>query len=98
MPPPWTPPPLLPLQSLGLTATILIRRLRRQEDLSLKVFGPPWAGTIGEPWEEGGPSQTPLPPLEIPPPPPLPPPSNTPLILRRPERSAIILSGTDPKY
>ena len=39
-------------------------------------LGWPSAGTIGGPWEEGGPSQTPLP-LQTPPPPP---PSNTSLL------------------
>ena len=56
------PPPLLPFQCLRLTATILLRRLRCQEDFRFKSFDPPLAGTIGEPWEEGGPRQTPCPP------------------------------------
>ena len=61
-PGPPLPPPLLPFQCLRLTAKIL---LRCQEDLSLQIFGPPSAGTIGGPWEEGGgPSQ----PLPLPPP------------------------------
>ena len=52
----------------------LLRRLRCQEDLGLKMFGPPSAGTIGgPPGGRWGPSQTRLP---------LPSPSNTPL--RRP--------------
>ena len=54
--PPWTPLP--PFQCLRLTAKIL---LRRQEDLSSKFFDPPLAGTTGEPWEEGCPSQPPPP-------------------------------------
>ena len=55
-PPPLTP---LPFQCLRLTATIL---LRRQENLSLKIFGPPLAGTIEGPWEGGGSQPTPPPP------------------------------------
>ena len=66
VPPPLDPPPLLPFQCLRLTAQIL---LRCQEDLSLEIFGPLSAGTIGGPKEEGGPSQTPLPPLQTPHPP-----------------------------
>ena len=49
------PPPPLPFQCLRLTAKIL---LRRQEDLSLKFFGPPLAGALGG--GEGG-SQIPPP-------------------------------------
>ena len=53
-PPPLDPPPpLLPFQCRRLTAKILLRSLRCQDDLSLKNFGPPSAGTIGGPWEEG---------------------------------------------
>ena len=67
----WTPfplpSPLLPFQCLRVTAKILLRRLRHQEDLSVKFFGPPSVGTIGGPKEEG--SQQPPPPLR----PPLPP-------------------------
>ena len=48
---------------------MLLRRLRCQEDLRLTIFGPPSAGTIGGSWEEGGPSQTPLPLQKTPPPP-----------------------------
>ena len=68
----WTPPcPLLPFQCLRLTAKILLRCLRCQDDLSVKKFGPPSAGTIGRAWEQGCPSQIPLPPtLSIPPSPP----------------------------
>ena len=44
-PPPGPPSP--PLQCLRLTAKILLRRLQCQEALSLIVFGPPLAGTIG---------------------------------------------------
>ena len=58
-PPPGPPP--LPFQYLRLTAKILLRRLRCQEDLRVKIFGPPSAGTIG-PWEEGGSQPTPPPP------------------------------------
>ena len=47
--PPWTPPPFLPFQCLRLTAKILLRRLRCQEDLSLTILGPPSVGTIGGP-------------------------------------------------
>ena len=66
-----TPPPT-PFQCWRLTAKILLRRVRPQEDLSLKIFGPPLAGNIGGPKEEGGPSQTPLPPPHpSDPPPPL---------------------------
>ena len=55
------PPPLVPFQCLRLTAKILLRRLRRQEDLSFKIFGPPSAGTIGEAKEEGAPANPPSP-------------------------------------
>ena len=48
--------PRPPSSICRLSAKIL---LQRQEDLSLKDFGPPLAETIGGPWEEGGPSQTP---------------------------------------
>ena len=66
-PPPWTPP-FLPFQCLRLTAKNFLRRLRCQEDLRLKGFGPPSAGTIGGPWEKGGSQPTPLPPpLQTPP-------------------------------
>ena len=58
VPPPWRPP--LPFQCLRLKAKILLRCLRQQDDFSVKGFGPPSAGTIGRPSEEGGPSQTPL--------------------------------------
>ena len=47
-------PPPLPFQCLRLTAKTLLRRLRCQEDLHFKMFGPPSAGVIGGPWEEGG--------------------------------------------
>ena len=68
------PPPLIPFQFLRLTAKILLRRLRRQKDLSLKIFGLPSGGTIGGPSEGGCPSQAPPPPssLQIPPLPPPP--------------------------
>ena len=36
------------------TAKILLQRLRCQADLRFKIFGPPSAGAIGGPWEEGG--------------------------------------------
>ena len=73
--PPLTPipPPLLPFQCLRLTAKILLRRLRCQEDLGFKNFRPAFAGdrrgTLGG---GGGPSQRPpLPPFSyIPAPPP----------------------------
>ena len=58
--------PLLPFQCLRLTAKILLRHLRCPEDPSVKNFGSPSAGTTGGPWEEGGPSQYPPPPLEPP--------------------------------
>ena len=64
-PPPPGPPPLLPFQCLRLTARILLRRIRRRKDLSLKNFGPPSAGTIRGPWEEGGSQPNPPPPLLI---------------------------------
>ena len=66
----------LPLRGvLPIGNRILLRRLRCQEVLSFKFFGPP-SGTIGGPWEEGVPRQTPC----APPPHskrPLPSPSNT---------------------
>ena len=74
-PPPPRTPPLLPFQCLRLTAKILLRPLRCQEDLRFKISGPSSAGAIGGPWEEGGweeggsqpnpptPPQTPPPPL-----------------------------------
>ena len=62
--------PLPPFQCLRLTAKLLLRRLRCQEGLSFKIHGPPSAGTIGGPWEEGVPAN--------PPPLPDPPPSNRP--------------------
>ena len=37
-----------------------LRCLRCQEDLSFEIFGLPSAGTMGGPWEEEGPSQTPF--------------------------------------
>ena len=67
-------PLLLPFQSLRLTAKILLQRLRCQEDLSLKIFGPPSAGTIGGPSEEGGSQPEPPPPTPLQTPP-------TPLLL-----------------
>ena len=71
-PPPPGPPPLLPFQCLRLTAPILLRRLRCQEDLSFKILCPPSAGAIGGPWGGGGGSQPkPPPPLQIPPPSPV---------------------------
>ena len=73
-PPP--PPPSLPFQCLRLTAKILLRRLWCQEDLRLKISGPPLAGTIGGPWEEGGGQPNPLPP----------PPLQTAPLLRHPLR------------
>ena len=66
------PPPLLPFQCLRLTAKMLLRCFRCQEDLTLKFSGPPSVGTIGGPWEEGG---APAKPSSATPPPP--PPSNT---------------------
>ena len=60
------PPPLLPFQCLRLTAKIL---LQCQEDLSLKTFGMPSAGTIGGPKEERCPSQPPPPLSDLPLPP-----------------------------
>ena len=79
-PPPHDPPPLLPFQCLRLTAKLLLRRLRCQEDLRFKIVDAPPAGTIGGPWEEGGfPAKAPPPPLPLKTPPfPSPPsPSNT---------------------
>ena len=64
-PPPRTP--LLPFQCLRLTAKVLLRRLRRQDNLSLKIVGTPSAVTIGGPKEDGGPSQPPPLPLQTPP-------------------------------
>ena len=62
-PPPRTP--LLPFQCLRLTAKILLRHLRCQEDSSFKIFGPPSARTLGGPKEEGGVPAKPPPPLPI---------------------------------
>ena len=63
-PPPPPPPPPLPMFEADsqhfASAPSVPRALR------IKIFGPPLAGTIGGPWEEGGPSH-----------PPPPPPSNT---------------------
>ena len=53
------PPPHLPFQCLGLTAKFL---LRCQEDLRFKIFGPPSAGAIGAPSEDGGSQPNPPPP------------------------------------
>ena len=61
--PPIDPPPLLPFQCLRLTAKIVLRRLRCQEDLSFTIFSPPSAGTIGGPKEEGGVPANPPPPF-----------------------------------
>ena len=58
-PPPG--PPSLPFQCLRLTAKILLRRLRWQEDLRFKMFGPPSAGTTRGPSEEGGSQPNPPP-------------------------------------
>ena len=62
--PPLDSPPL-PFRCLRLATKIVLRRLRCQEDLSFKMFGPPSAGAIGRPWEEGGsqPHTPPTPPL-----------------------------------
>ena len=68
--PPRPPPPPPPLPMFEADNQIL---LRRQEDLSLQFFGPPLAGTIGAPWEDGDPSQPPPPPSDPPSPPPHPP-------------------------
>ena len=86
-PPPPRPPfsLLLPFQCLRLTAKILLRRLRCQEELSSLNFGPSSAGTMGGPWEEGCPSQPPLP---SDPPPPFP--SNP----RHPDATA----GNQPRH
>ena len=63
VPPPQTPyRPLLPFRCLRLTAQNMLRRLRRQEDLGFKIFGPPSAGTIGAPWEKKVPAKPPSPP------------------------------------
>ena len=82
--------PLLPFQCLRLTAKILLRRLPCQEDLSFKKFGPLSPGTIGGPWEEGGPSQAPLP-LQTPPP--SSPPSNTSLPPPPPPKTNVGISA-----
>ena len=42
--PPPSPPPLLPFHCLRLTAKVLLRRLRCQEDLSFKFFWPAFGG------------------------------------------------------
>ena len=68
VPPLDPPPPLLPFQCLRLTAKILLRPLRCQEDLRLKrfgTFGGDHRGTLG-----GGGSQPnppPPPPMQTPP-------------------------------
>ena len=46
-PPPPDPPPLLPFHCLRLTAKILLRRLRCQEDLRFKILGGDERGTLG---------------------------------------------------
>ena len=68
-PPPPPPTPLLPFQCLRLTATIVLRRLRCREELSLKIFfGLDHRGTLGG---GGVPANPPSPPFQIPPLPPL---------------------------
>ena len=63
--------PLRPFQCLRLTATILLRRLRCQEDLRFENFRPPFGGdhrgTLGG--GGGGPSHPHPPPPSDPPPP-----------------------------
>ena len=68
-PPPLPGSPYPPFQWLRLAAKIVLWRLQCQEDLRLKNFGPPSAGTIEGPSEEGGggPSKTPR--LQTPTPP-----------------------------
>ena len=65
-PSPRPPPPLLPFQCLRLTAKVLLRRLRCQEDLRFKCFGKggDHRGTLGG----RGSQPNPLPPpLQTPP-------------------------------
>ena len=63
--PPCPPPPLLRFQCLRLTANILLRRLRSQEDLRFKIKKPPFSGYHRGALGKGGrgPSQSPPPPL-----------------------------------
>ena len=49
-PPPAQTPPPPPLPMFEADS----------QNLLLKLFGPPLAGTIRAPWEEGGPRQAPL--------------------------------------
>ena len=62
------PSPLLPFQCLRLTAKILFRRLRCQEDLSLKILTRLRRGPQGDPGRRGVPAKPPPPPILIPPP------------------------------
>ena len=80
-----TPPPL-PFQCSRLTAKILLWRLRRQEDLSVKTFGLPSAGAMGGPKEEG---------VSQPDPPP-PPPSNTSLGMPMPHSACLQMNEVIP--
>ena len=58
-PPPPSPLPMFEADSQNSASAPSVPR-----GFTLQMFGPPLAGTIGGPWEEGGPSQTPLPPLQ----------------------------------
>ena len=59
------PPPLLPM--FGADSQNFASAPSVSRGLSFKIFGPPSAGTIGGPKEEGDPSQTPPPPPQTPP-------------------------------
>ena len=72
--PPWTPLPPPPPPMFGADSQNFASAPSVPRGFKLKTFGPPSAGTIGGPWEEGGPSQISLLPPPLPPSPP--PPSN----------------------
>ena len=61
IPPPLPPLPMFEADSQNLTSAPSMPR-----GFKLQNFCPPLVGTIGGPWEEGGPSQTP-PPSDPPP-------------------------------
>ena len=62
-------PPPLPMFEAG-SQNFCFGAERVKNVCRLKMFVPPSAGTIGEPWEEGGSQPTPPPPLQTPPSPP----------------------------
>ena len=59
-PPPQTPPPP-PLPMFGADRQNFASAPSVPRGFTLQTFGPPSAGALGGPWEEGGPSQNPLP-------------------------------------